>query len=125
MSGCLTLSFSRTIVRCMICEEAISAAKAEGCGRLPGAVGAPLTVLPEPGERVEERAAAVVDAVAEDVQVLALPVDRRELRRRDQAETASRRRLERLVDAVHRVMVGEREQLHARGVRRRDHGRRR
>ena len=45
MSGCLTLSFSRTIVRCMICEEAISAAKAEGCGRLPGAVGAPLTSM--------------------------------------------------------------------------------
>ena len=93
--------------------------------RVGHAVRAPLAVGPEPGERVEERAAAVVDAVAEDVQVLPLAVDRRELRRRDQAEAASRRRLERLVDAVHRVMVGEREQLHARGVRRRDHGRRR
>ncbi len=90
--------------------------------RVGHAMGTPLAVGPEPGERVEERAAAVVDAVAEDVQVLPLAVDRRELRRRDQAETASRRRLERLVDAVHRVMVGEREQRHARGVRRRDHG---
>ena len=67
----------------------------------------------------------VVQAVAEDVEVLPLTVDRRELRRGNQAEAASRRRLERLVDAVHRVMVGQREELHARRVRPGDHLRRR
>ena len=63
----------------------------------------------------------MVDEVAEDVQVLALVVERGELDRRHHAEAASRARLQRLVDAVHRVMVGERQQLHARVGRGRDH----
>jgi hypothetical protein len=56
----------------------------------------------------------VVDDVAEDVEVLPVAVERGELDGADHAEAESRARLERLVDAVHRVMVGERQQLHAR-----------
>ena len=43
-------------------------------------------------ERGEERGVVVVDAVAEDVEVLALAVDRRELGRRHDARCPSRRR---------------------------------
>ena len=60
--------------------------------------------------------------VAEDVEVLAVVVERRELDGGDHAEAASRARLQRLVDAVHRVMVGQRQQLDARVGRGRHHG---
>jgi hypothetical protein len=87
-----------------------------GAGRAVGAEGR---------ERSEERARAVVDEVAEDVEVLEIPVEGRELDRGNDAEAQSRARLHRLVDAVHRVMVGERQQLHARVGRRRHDGARR
>ena len=89
---------------------------ADGAGRAVGAVG---------GEGPEQRDGPVVDPVAEDVEVLDLAVDGRELDRRHEAEATSRARLERLVDAVHRVMVGERKQLDARVGRRRHDGTRR
>jgi hypothetical protein len=57
----------------------------------------------------QERRVAVVDAVAEHVQVLAVPVQRGELGRRDEPEALARRGRERLVDAVHRVMVRQRK----------------
>jgi hypothetical protein len=87
--------------------------------RAGGAVG------PEGGERVEEQGRAVVYEVAEDVEVLPLAVERGELHRRDEAEAASHARLQRLVDAVHRVMVGQRQQLDARVGGGRHHGPRR
>jgi hypothetical protein len=59
------------------------------------------------------------------VEVLPVAVERGELGRRNDAETASRARLKRLADAVHRVMVGQREQLDARVGRGRDYGSRR
>jgi hypothetical protein len=63
----------------------------------------------EARQRVAQRRGAMVDAVAEDVEVLPVAVERRELRPRDESEVLSVRRLERLVDAVHRVMVGQRQ----------------
>ena len=56
----------------------------------------------------------MVEPVAEEMEVLPVVVERRELDRRDHAEAVSRARLQRLVDAVHRVMVGQRQQLHPR-----------
>ena len=53
----------------------------------------------------------VVDRVAEDVEVLVIGVERRELGRRDEADAVHARRGQRLVDAVDGVVVGQREQL--------------
>ena len=88
--------------------------------RLGQAHGTGRAVGPEGLEGLQERGPAVVDEVAEDVEVLEVPVDGRQLDRGDDAEAQSRARLKRLVDAVHRVMVGERQQLHARVGRRGD-----
>ena len=63
----------------------------------------------------------MVEPVAEEVEVLPVVVERRELDGRDHAEAASRARLQRLVDAVHRVMVGQRQELHPRVGGGRDH----
>jgi hypothetical protein len=82
--------------------------------RASGAVGA------EGGERVEQRGGRVVDLVAEDVQVVPVTIERGELYRGDDGEAASHARLQRLVDAVHRVMVGQRKELDAGVGRRRD-----
>jgi hypothetical protein len=82
--------------------------------RARGAIGT------EAFERFTQRRRTVVDPVPEDVQVVPVAIERRQLDRRDEAEAASQARLERLVDAVHRVMVGQREQLHARVGRGRD-----
>jgi hypothetical protein len=59
----------------------------------------------------------VVDAVAEDVQVVAVPVERGDLGRGDDAHAVLAAGGERLVDAVDRVVVGQREQLHPGGRR--------
>jgi hypothetical protein len=83
--------------------------------RAGGAVGA------EGRERVAEPGRPVVEPVAEDVEVLLVAVEGRELHGRDDPEAASQARLERLVDAVHRVMVGQRQQLDARVRRGRYH----
>ena len=66
----------------------------------------------EGAERAEQGHGPVADAVAEDMEVLEVAVDRRELNRRHDAEATSRARLQRLVDAVHRVMVGELSLIH-------------
>ena len=58
---------------------------------------------------------AVVDAVAEDVEVLVGAVDRRDLGRGDDRTPCSRAGGERLVDAVDGVVVGQRQQLDAGG----------
>jgi hypothetical protein len=89
----------------------LESAGAQGVGHPPGAGGPVGTEL---GQRLEQARGAVVEPVAEQVEVLPVVVERRELDRRDHAESVSRARLERLVDAVHRVMVGERQQLHSR-----------
>jgi hypothetical protein len=88
--------------------------------RLGHADGTRRTVGPEGRQRTEEGDRPMIDAVAQDVQVR-VAVERRELDRRDELESKSRARLQRLVNAVHRVMVGERKELDARVGRRRDH----
>jgi hypothetical protein len=93
--------------------------------RLGHADRARRTIGAEGGQGAEQCDRSVIDQVAEDVKVLELPVDGRELDRRHDAEAKSSARLQRLVDAVHRVMVGERQQLNARvGGRRDDRARR-
>ena len=62
-----------------------------------------------------------VELVAEDVQVLVLAVDARELGGAGQADAVLARGGERLGHAGDRVVVGQREQLDARGGRLRDH----
>jgi hypothetical protein len=60
-----------------------------------------------------EQRAAVVDPVPEHVQVLVLPVHGRDLGGGRDAHSVEGPGRERLVHAVHRVVVGEGEQLHA------------
>jgi hypothetical protein len=100
-------------------REAEPAQRLRHAKRTRGAVGAKVE------ERIEQRGRPVVDEVAEDMDVLALPVERGELDGGHESDAASRARLERLVDAVHRVMVGQRQQLDARVGGRRDHRARR
>ena len=117
-----SLSEVRTADRRALRQVELQPTVAQRLGHADGA-GRPVGL--EGGERAEQGDRPVVDEVAEDVQVLEVPVDRRELDRRHEAEAKSRARLQRLVDAVHRVMVGERQQLHARvGGRRHDRARR-
>src|SRR5262245_12475891 len=96
-------------------REAEPAHRFRHAKRARGAVGAKVD------ERVEQRGRPVIDEVAEDMDVLALPVEGGELDGGHESDAASRARLERLVDAVHRVMVGQRQQLDARVGGRRDH----
>ena len=105
------LSEMGTADRGALRQVELQAARAQRLGHADGAGAAIDTEL---GQRLEQARGAVVDQVAEDVEVLAVVVERRELDGADHAEAASRARLHRLVDAVHRVMVGERQQLHAR-----------
>jgi hypothetical protein len=88
--------------------------KPAGAKRLGHADRARGPVGAETFERFAKRRRPVIDPVAEDVQVVPVPIEGRQLDRRDEAEAASQARLQRLVDAVHRVMVGQREQLHTR-----------
>ena len=82
-----------------------------------GAVGAPR------GEPFGEARVGVVDAVAEDVEVLAELVDGRDLDGRHDRDPVLLGGGHGLADAVDRVVIGEREQLHAgRGCGRHDHG---
>ena len=99
-------------------ELELEPAVAQGIGHAPGPGGPIGTEL---GQRLEQSRGAVVEPVAEEVEVLPVVVERRELDRRDHAEAASRARLQRLVDAVHRVMVGQRQELHPRVGGGRDH----
>jgi hypothetical protein len=64
-------------------------------------------------QTLAQQGAAVVDAVAEHVQVLVLPVDRRDLGGGHDTHAVDRAGGEGLVDPVHGVVVGQREQLHA------------
>ena len=79
-------------------------------------VGAPLD------EPARERRVGVVDAVAEDVEVLAERVDGRELDRRHDGDRVALGGGQRLGHAVDRVVVGEGEQPHAGSGRRGDDG---
>jgi hypothetical protein len=56
----------------------------------------------------------MIDSVPEDVQVLVLTVDRLDLGGRHHADAVTGARGQRLVNAVDRVVVGQREQLDAR-----------
>ena len=76
-------------------------------------------------ERRLQPGVARVELVAEDVQVLVLSVDARELGGGRQADAVLARGGERLGHAGDGVVVGQREQLDARGRRLRDHLRRR
>ena len=82
-------------------------------------LGASLAVGARVEQALEQPRVVVVDPVAEHVQVLVGPVDRRDLGRRQQADAGCGRGRERLVDPVDGVVVGEREQLDAGGDRRR------
>ena len=101
----------RTAERGPLGDLELEPAGAQGVGHAPAAGGPIGTEL---GQRLEQARGAVVEQVAEEVEVLPVAVERGELDRGDHAEAVSRARLERLVDAVHRVMVGERQQLHPR-----------
>ncbi len=101
----------RTTERGPLGELELEAAGAQGVGHARPAGGPIGTEL---GQRLEQARGAVVEQVAEEVEVLPVVVESGELDGGDHAEAVSRARLERLVDAVHRVMVGERQQLHAR-----------
>jgi hypothetical protein len=84
--------------------------------RAGGAIGA------EGREGVEQDRGVVIDQVAEDMEVLGAFVEGGDLDPAYESQAARSARFHRLVDAVHRVMVGERQQRHA-GVRgRRHHG---
>jgi hypothetical protein len=96
----------------------LQAAGAQGAGHALAAGGPIGTEL---GQRLEQARGAVVEQVAEEVEVLPVVVERGELDGGNHAEAVSRARLERLVDAVHRVMVGQRQQPHARFGGRRHH----
>ena len=75
-------------------------------------VGPALAVRACVEQALAQQAAAVVDPVAEHVQVLVLAVHGRDLCGRDDADSVHGAGGERLVHAVDRVVVGEREQLH-------------
>ena len=75
-----------------------------------------LAVGEELGEPLGEQRAGVVDGVAEDVQFAAdrrAVVDRGDLDRGDDAHAVALAGAQRLGDAADRVVVGERQQLHA------------
>ncbi len=77
-------------------------------------VGAALTVRAGVEQPLAQQSAAVVDPVAEHVQVLVLAIDGRDLGGRDDPHAMHGAGRECLVDAVDRVVVGQRKQLHAR-----------
>jgi len=76
--------------------------------RAPGAIGAKAV------ERVEQRDVVVVDPVPEHVDVSCRLVDDAQLDRGHQLQLPLDRGRERLVDSLHRVVVGQREQPDAR-----------
>ena len=67
-------------------------------------------------QALAQERAAVVDPVAEHVQVLVRAVDRRDLGGRHHAHPVDGAGGQRLVDAVDRVVVGQREQLDTRAA---------
>ena len=84
-------------------------------GRHPA--GAAVAVGAELLQAGQQRRVGMVDAVAEHVQVVVLAVERGQLGGRHDADPAARGRRQRLVDPADRVVVAERQQLHARGGR--------
>ena len=72
-------------------------------------------------QRGQQRGVGGIDLVAEDVQVLVLAVHARELRGGREPDPVLARGGRRLGDPGDGVVVGEREQLDARGGRARDH----
>ena len=77
-------------------------------------IGTTLTVGASVLEAVAQKRAAVVDPVAEHMQVLVLPVHGRDLRGGHDPHTVNGAGSERLIDPVDRVVIGEREQLNPR-----------
>ena len=75
-------------------------------------VGAAFAVRARVEQPLAEQGAAVVDPVAEHMQVLVLAVNGRNLRGRNHPDAVHGAGCERLVHAVDRVVVGQREQLH-------------
>ncbi len=75
-------------------------------------VGAALAVRAGVEQALAQQRAAVVDSVAEDVQVLVGAVDGRDLGGGHDPNAVDGARGEGLVDAVDRVVVGQRKQLH-------------
>jgi hypothetical protein len=71
-------------------------------------------------QRLPQLGVLVVDEVPAQVQVPAVGVEHAQLHGGDDPDAVHRPGGQRLVDAVHRIMVGEREQLDARGGGRRD-----
>jgi hypothetical protein len=74
-------------------------------------VGAAQAVGAVVGQGGEQLRVAMVDAVAEDVEILVRRVDRRDLDRGHDADPDLARGGQRLLDSVDRVVVGEREHL--------------
>ena len=74
-------------------------------------LGATLPVGAGVLEALAQERAAVVDPVAEHMQVLVLPVHRRDLRGGHDPHTVNGTGGERLIDAVDGVVIGERKQL--------------
>ena len=81
----------------------------------------PLAVRAGVLQRGEQAGVPVVDPVAEDVQVLIGPVHRGDLHRGNETDPRRLGGRARLVDPVHRVVVGERQQLDPRPGGRGDH----
>ena len=85
----------------------------------------PLAVRAQVFEGRAERGIAVVDQVAQDVQLLVGLVHRGQLRRRHHLDARLGSRRQRLLDARDRVVVGQRQQLYSgRGRGAHDRGRR-
>ena len=83
---------------------------AQGGGHRVGA----LLPIPAPGPQpLAQHLVVVVDDVAEHVQILLVAVDRRDLDSGDDTNSCVGRRVERLLDAVDRVVVAQREQFDA------------
>ena len=76
-------------------------------------VGAALAIEARVEQALAEQLRAVVDAIAEHVQVLVLTVDRGDLGGRHHLHAVERPGRQRLVHPVHGVVVGERQQPHA------------
>jgi hypothetical protein len=83
----------------------------QGVGHCPGSPQALRPIAVEPGPEVR---VLRVEPVAEDVEILGAPVERRDLDPGDEPDAPTLGFGCGLGDAVDRVMVGEREQLDAR-----------
>ena len=84
-------------------------------------LGPPFAIAPGLQQPGGQHRVVVVDAVAEDVQVLEFPVHGGDLRGGHDLDAVLGPGGQGLVDPVHRVVVGQREKLHSGLCRRRHH----